>query len=257
MQLTKYTYSYSDKKGYYLKPENYEIENMLPSSKETGLVKICRKKDKLYLFFNQNEKKYDSSNREIDFKKVIYEISDYTLIEVIKQFDIKNNISNIEKRYFFELLNKYMKGNRNFEYENPYFALIMLDYLDNDICFEKSSKIFDDINLNKLEKCIFNNFKEEWLKSYILYKLQNQLKYPLIECIEEEELPNFLDDCKKDIFENAKKLGVLEEIKQEIFTRDCMELKKNLLQHFIDNANEKQINFLYKAMKSKFFILGF
>jgi len=254
----KYVFSHDDNNGYHLTPENYEIVNMLSTSKERGLVKICIKNNKLYLFFNKEEEKYDLSNRKIDSDKIIYEIKNFTIEEVIERFNIEKKISDSEKNYFFSIVDDYLKKGKKleFKYENPYFALILSEILNDNVCFEKTSEIFINKRLNTLERCVYNNFNKNTINAYLIYIKEKKITSAISKCLDEKIIYEFLDDCKKDIFKSAKKLG-LKEIKQEIFTKDCVELKRNLLKYFINNANEKQINFLYKAMKSKFFILGF
>jgi len=189
---------------------------------------------------------------------IIFSSKHIEIALVIERFNIEKKISDSEKNYFFSIVDDYLKKGKKleFKYENPYFALILSEILNDNVCFEKTSEIFINKRLNTLERCVYNNFNKNTINAYLIYIKEKKITSAISKCLDEKIIYEFLDDCKKDIFKSAKKLG-LKEIKQEIFTKDCVELKRNLLKYFINNANEKQINFLYKAMKSKFFILGF
>jgi hypothetical protein len=255
MNIKKYQYSYNNERGYYLEPENYEIMNLLPKdNKKEGLIKVCMKNNIIYLFYSQKIEYKDSSKRSINNRIDIFEISDFTFDEIIKKFHIDSFLDDESKYY---IINTIIKNDKNkFEFKNDYMPFLMLKILKKDACFEKRDFLTYEKKLNRLQKCIFEKFNEKIIEEFFKFLKNKTVGIQLKICLDEKELMEYLDDCKKDIYIQAKKIGLLNDIFVHFNDNECVELKRKLLLRFIEQADDKKIEFMYKASKKKLFILG-
>ena len=257
--MEKYKYIYDKEKGYIFSPnlKNNDLLKILPKRTElTGLIKVCKKNDKIYLFFVVDE--LQKADREADKPMIIYKL-DFDELSLIKE--LKEVIEKLEKNYLTENEKENIlfilknlrdnKDNKKFSFLKdmdviPFF--IMKNFNEKNICFEKIDNL--NIKLDKIQKCILKNFDDVF--NYYEYLKTKDLR-KIFKCIDDEKtLISLLEDCRKEIYLTAKKYNL--NMQNFILEKDCLELKRELLKYVVEKEDTKEINKLYKALKSKIFL---
>lgn len=253
--MIKYYYTYDIKKGYHLEPEdNTNIINLLPkNNKLTGIVRVCYKNGKLYIFEAINQEKQD---RDLDLS---YEISIYDLEDFdLNNLDIKTEIENYS--LLFDIL-KNLDKKATFDFKEDFLPFLIILTFKKEICFDKKEVIITP-SLSSLEKCLINLSSKydltEILKSYYEFVNENKINSYILECFNFNEINKYIkDECKKEVVRYLEKYGELSSFKRYILELDCTELKRKFLKKIIDKLNDKKIDNLFKCLDKKLFVIGF
>ena len=250
--MERYEYIYDEVKGYIFSPEikSNDLLNMLPKKTElTGLIKVCKKENKVYLFFVVD--KLQKADREADKPMIIYKL-DFNELSLVEE--LKEVMEKLEKNYLTEEEKEnilfILKEKKFLFLKNgdivPFF--IIKNFNEENICFEKVDYL--NIKLDKIQKCILKNFDDVF--DYYEYLKINDLR-KIFKCIDNEKtLIALLDEDRKEIYQIAKKYNL--NMQKLILEKDCVELKRELLKHVVEKGDVKEINKLYKALKYKIFL---
>jgi hypothetical protein len=251
MEIKKYRYFYDLDKGYTLAPKNTAILKQIPQdTKFSGLVKVIKDKDVVYLFFKKDVEKVDNLNRPIDFEMEIYEIEKFDFKKVLEMFDIEySGLSDKEKKSAIYLISH----PQEFKFKNDYFPLLMAEVLDGFKAQKFAKPTYFEVE--GFEKCLVENFTDSTLKEYAEFLKNRKIKGSIVKCLDEESLLKFMDECKKEVYEYSKKLGLNIEL-EEMFEKSCIELKREVILEYAKVADDKKIENMFKSLKSKFFIIG-
>lgn len=245
--LNRYEYLYDKDKGYYLEPKNINIIEILPKTKSVGLVKVCKRKDFIYIFIVKD--KTDKEDRDFDNPIIIYEIDDLKEISKIEGLqEIKEKLENKELSLEERKNVLCCLKEKSYLFKKDIVPFFILSEFDMDkVCFEKNDIL--NFRLDTIQNCILNNFEE--IKNYYEFLKTKDLK-KVFKCLNEEKLIELLDECRRDVYLNAKKYGL--NLQRVVLDKSCYELKKDLLKFIIDKGEKKDINKLYKSLNYKFFI---